>query len=147
MKLKLVVAAAVAAGAVSFGAIAQDWKLVALDDEQLTFADGGRIQRNAVAASLWALESYPEVRPLDDGWYPHRSRSLRYVFNCREQTYAIAQWILHEGALGHGEAVWAERATAPVFAEVHAGDASAALLAAACGDSALAQRDASGRAN
>jgi hypothetical protein len=147
MKLKLAVVAAVAAAAVSSGATAQDWKLVALDGEQLTFADGGRIQRNAVAASLWALESYPEARHVDDGWYPHRSRSLRYVFNCSEQTYAIAQWVLHQGALGHGEAVWADRAAAPAFAPVHAGDPQAALLAEACGGSALAQHHPSGRAN
>jgi len=147
MKLKLAVAAAVAAAAVSLGAAAQEWKLVSIDDDQLTFADGGRIQRNAVAASLWALESYPEVRQVDDGWYAHRSRSLRYVFNCSEQTYAIAQWIMHEGALGHGEAVWADRAAAPTFVRVHAGDPQAGLLAAACGGAALAQHDPSGRAN
>jgi hypothetical protein len=146
MKLELAVAAAVAAAAVSFGATAQDWKLVALDGGQLTFADGGRIQRNAVAASLWALESYPEARHVDDGWYPHRSRSLRYVFNCSEQTYAIAQWVLHEGALGHGDAVWADRAAAPAFVQVQPGDPQAALLAAACG-AALVEHASSARAN
>ena len=147
MKLILMFVAAVAAVAVSFGATAQDWELVALDGGQLTFADGGRIQRNAVAASLWALESYPEVRHLDDGWYPHRSRSLRYVFNCSEQTYTIAQWVLHEGALGHGEAVWADRAAAAAFAPVQTGDPQAALLAAACGGSALAEHASGARAN
>jgi hypothetical protein len=147
MKLRLVVAAAAATAAMSLGAAAQDWKLVALDDQQLTFADGGRVGRNPVAASLWVLESYPEVRHMGDGSYPHRSRSLRYVFNCSEETYAIAQWILHQGALGHGDAVWADRATAPAFAQVHAGDPQAALLAAACSGTALAQHGPTGRAN
>ncbi|HXV09025.1 MAG TPA: surface-adhesin E family protein [Burkholderiales bacterium] len=147
MKLKLVVAAAVATAAMSLSAAAQDWKLVSLDDQQLTFTDGGRVARNPVAASLWVLESYPEVRHVGEGWYPHRSRSLRYVFNCSEETYAIAQWILHQGALGHGDAVWADRATAPAFAQVHAGDPQAALLAAACSGTALAQHGASGRVN
>ena len=142
MKLKLAVTAAATVMAVSLAAAAQDWKLVALDDAQLTFADGGRIQRNGVAASLWALESYSDVHHMDAGnWYPHRSRSLRYVFNCSEGTYAIAQWILHEGALGHGAAVWADRAPAPVFTKVDAGDSRAALLAAACDDTVLARHD------
>ena len=147
MKFKLVVAAAAAMIAISLGAAAQEWKLVSLDDQQLTFADGGRVVRNPVAASLWVLESYPETRHAGDGGYPHRSRSLRYVFNCSEETYAIAQWIMHEGALGHGEAVWADRAAAPTFVRVHAGDPQAGLLAAACGGAALAQHGPSGRAN
>jgi len=147
MKLKLIVAAAAAMMAVSLVTTAQDWKLVAFDDAQLTFADGGRVVRNPVAASVWALESYPDVRHAVEGWYPHRSRSLRYVFNCSEGTYAVAQWILHQGALGHGDAVWADRATAPVFTPVRAGDSQAALLAAACSGTALAQHGPGGRAN
>jgi hypothetical protein len=147
MNFKLAVAAAAAMIAISLGAAAQEWKLVALDDQQLTFADGGRVVRNPVAASLWVLESYPEARHAGDGGYPHRSRSLRYVFNCSEETYAIAQWILHQGALGHGEAVWADRATVPVFAQVRAGDSQAALLAAACSGTALAQHGPGARAN
>jgi hypothetical protein len=145
MRFKLVVVAAAAMIAISLGVAAQDWKLVSLDNQQLTFADGGRVVRNPVAASLWVLESYPEVRHMADGWYPHRSRSLRYVFNCSEGTFTIAQWILHQGGLGHGEAVWADRATAPAFAQVHAGDPQAVLLAAACSGTALAQNGPSGR--
>jgi hypothetical protein len=138
MTLKLSLAAAAAALTLSGAAAAQDWTLVSVHDQQLTFADKEQVKRNAVAASLWALESYPELRHAANDWYPHRSRSVRYVFNCSEATYAIAEWIMYERALGHGRPVWADRADAPTFLHVQSSDPQAALMAAACGGTALA---------
>ena len=67
MKLELLLAAAVTTAAVSLDATAQEWKLVAVDTGQLTFADIARVARNEIAASLWALESFPAVRYIGDG--------------------------------------------------------------------------------
>jgi hypothetical protein len=140
MNLKLTTTAAAAALTLSAGAAAaQDWTLVSVHDQQLTFADKERVRRNAVAASLWALESFPELRYVGDDSYPHRSRSLRYVFNCSEATYAIAEWIMYERPLGHGRRVWTDRAATPSFVQVQPSDSQAALMAAACGGTALAR--------
>jgi hypothetical protein len=136
MKLKLIIAAALTLSAT---AVAQDWTLVSVHEQQLTFADKEQIRRNAVAASVWVLESFPELRHVGDNGYAHRSRSLRYVFNCSETTYAIAEWIMYERPLGHGRPVWADRSQTPSFLSVVPGDPQAALMAAACGGPALAQ--------
>lgn len=144
MKLKLAIVSAVIGGALSLGAAAQDWTLVALDSGRLTFADGARVQRNQVAASVWALESFAEVRHLGDGRYPYRSRSLRYVFNCSEDSYTIAESIMHEGVLGHGATVWSGRTEVPSFVRTGMGHHETALRAAACEGTALAQDKVSG---
>jgi hypothetical protein len=144
MKFKLALVSTVAAAALSLGAAAQEWELVALDSGQLTFVDGARVQRNQVAASVWALESFAEVHYIGEHSDPYRSRSLRYVINCSEDTYAIAESVMHEGELGHGATVWSGRTQVPTFVRTSVGEHEAALLAAACQGTALAQDKISG---
>ena len=139
MKLRTLLA--VVAAAVSFNAAAaQDWQLVQADAEQLTFVDRARIAKNEVAASMWVLESFAHRQYIGDNTYQHRSRSLHYVFNCAERTYALSEWVMYDGTLGHGEIAWANWVGVPTFLKVEAGDREAALLAAACGDSVLANQ-------
>jgi hypothetical protein len=92
-------------------------ELVALDDQQLTFADGGRVVRNAVAASLWVLESYPEVRHVGRRGMRIAPARCATCSTAAAGNLPIAQWICTRARSGH-EAVWADRATAPAFAQV-----------------------------
>jgi len=139
MQLKLALLGGLTAGVLSLGAAAQEWKLVAQDGAQLTFADGARAQRNAVAASIWVLESFAETHHIGEDGAAYRSRSLRYVFNCSAQTYAIAEWAVHQGSLGHGATLRTTRIEVPTFVHTRAGDSAAALSALACVGPALAQ--------
>lgn len=137
MKLRTLLA--IAAAALSFSAAAaQDWQLVQADAEHLTFVDRGRIAKNEVAASMWVMESFAQPQYIGDDHYRHRSRSVHYAFNCEERTYAISEWVMYEGTLGHGEIAWANWVGVPTFLHIEKGDYEASLLAAACGDSVLA---------
>ena len=137
--MKLHMLLAIAAAAVSFSApAAQDWQLVQADADQLTFVDRARIVKNEVAASVWVLESFAKLQSIGDDTYQHRSRSVHYVFNCVERTYAISEWVMFDGTLGHGEIAWANWVGVPTFSRIESGDREAGLLAAACGDSVLA---------
>ena len=146
MKTKLTVLGALAAAALSLGATAQEWNLVAMDSAQLTFADGTSVKRNEIAASAWVLESFTAVNHTDPNWRPYRSRSVRYVFNCGERTYTIAESILHAGALGHGASGPPLRTEVPTFAAADKGSPQAALLAAVCDDALTLQGRLSGAA-
>ena len=121
MKTKLTVLGALAAAALSLGATAQEWNLVAINSAQLTFAEQHGIKRNEIAASAWVLESFTAVNHTDPNWRPYRSRSVRYVFNCGERTYTIAESILHAGALGHGASGPPLRTEVPTFAAADTG--------------------------
>jgi NAD(P)-dependent dehydrogenase (short-subunit alcohol dehydrogenase family) len=137
MKLRMLLA--IAAAAVSLSATAaQDWQLVQADADQLTFVDRSRVVKNEVAASVWVLESFAHLQSIGDDHYQHRSRSVHYVFNCVERTYAISEWAMFDGTLGHGEIAWANWVADPTFSRVEASDREAGVLAAACGDSVLA---------
>ena len=137
MKLRIFVAIAALAASLS-AAASQDWQLVQADSEQLTFVDRGRIVKNEVAASVWVLESFAHQQSIGDDRFQHRSRSLHYVFNCVERTYAVSEWVMYDGTLGHGEIAWANWVGDPAFVRVEDGGREASLLAAACGDSVLA---------
>ena len=100
--------------------------------------DRGRIVKNEVAASAWVLESFAHQQSIGDDRFQHRSRSLHYVFNCVERTYAVPEWVMYDGTLGHGEIAWANWVGDPAFVRVEDGSREASLLAAACGDSVLA---------
>jgi surface-adhesin protein E len=137
MKLRMLFA--IAAAALSLNAAAgQDWQLVQADTEQLTFVDRGRVVKNEVAASVWVLESFAHQQSIGDDRYQHRSRTLHYVFNCVERTYAVSEWVMFDGTLGHGEIAWANWVGDPTFLRVEDGGREAGLLAVACGDSILA---------
>jgi hypothetical protein len=139
MKLRTLLA--IASAAVSFSAAAgQDWQLVRADAEHLTFVDRARVAKNEVAASMWVLESFAHPQYIGDDRYAHRSRSLHYVFNCEERTYAISEWVMYDGTLGHGEIAWANWVGVPTFSRIEEGDREAGLLAAACGDNVLANQ-------
>lgn len=139
MKLRTLLASAAAAVSLS-AAAAQDWQLVQADAEHLTFVDRARIAKNEVAASMWVLESFAHPQYVGDDRYPHRSRSLHYVFNCEERTYAVSEWVMYDGTLGHGEIAWANWVGVPTFSRIEEGDREASLLSAACGDNVLANQ-------
>jgi len=133
---------AIAAAAASFSAAAaQDWQLLQADGKHLTFVDRARLARNEVAASMWVLESFAHPQTIGDDGYPHRSRSVHYVFNCQERTYAISEWVMYDGTLGHGDIAWANWVGIPTFSRIAEGDPEASLLSAACGDSIVANQD------
>lgn len=136
--MKLLTLIAATAATVSFGVAAQDWQPLPAGQEQVVLADASSAHRNGVAASLRVLETYAHIQTIGDTAYPHRSRTVDYVFNCVEQTYARTGWTMFEGALGQGRVVWQRTVDGPEFVRISASGAQADLLAAACGSTALA---------
>lgn len=136
MKLRTLIIAA--AAGLSFGVAAQDWQPLPAGQKLVVLADGSSVHRNGVAATLRVLESYAHRQTIGDDAYPHRSRTVDYLFNCVDHTYARTGWTLFERALGQGGVVWQRTVDAPDFVAIAAGSEGADLLDAACGPTALA---------
>jgi hypothetical protein len=103
-------------------------------EEQTRFAavDWKSFERKADRVTLWMTRSYDQTVTLAHGYYPHRSERMQYLIDCAGRTFAIAQWLLTDGAGGSGQVVWHASLEDPPFLPIAGDSFEDAVLHAAC---------------
>ncbi len=102
-----------ATGAMSAGAMAGEWSLVAQDDKEIVFVDRGSIHESGNLKKARVLRSYGYVQTIGDTAYPHKSEILLYAVRCEDRSLGFEQWTMTSGEIGTGATVWAGQIDQP----------------------------------
>ena len=87
-------------------AFAEEWSLVAQDDNEIVFVDRTSIYEVGDLKKARVLRSFSNIQTIGDEAFPHKSEILLYAVRCEDRSLAFEQWTMTAGEIGTGATVW-----------------------------------------
>lgn len=108
------------------------WLEVTSDNATALYVDSSSVKAEGEAVTAAVLQTFSKTQYMGEPIYPHRSRVMRYAFDCDSGELGYQAWTLYTGELASGSVVWGDSLDTAGYYKPSASDVHAVLVERVC---------------